>query len=86
MWDDCVNEKTGSVNGARFGYFLMQHKEELGIKYISHVTIFSTEELGVECPSESVGWDMLCLAFHVAPELPVPTDSSSVKKENGDCH
>lgn len=33
----------GSPNGAAFAYFLMQHKKELGLKTITHVTVFRAE-------------------------------------------
>lgn len=49
----------GSPNGAVFAYFLLQRKEELGIKTITHITAVRNESPD---PNEWVG---VTLIFHV---------------------
>ena len=68
-----ANRQLGSPNGAAFGYFLMQHKLELGPKRISRITIFRDE---VDAPNN---WVDPNLVFHVddAPEPPPDDDEET---------
>lgn len=64
----------GSANGAVFAWFLIQHKEQLGNKWIPKVTVFYND-----ADSE---WNGAHLIFHVdtAPEKKTSDDTNMVAR------
>jgi hypothetical protein len=65
---------TGSPNGLAAGYFLVQHKQELGRKYIEKVTVFRAD----------AGRGMANLLFWVG-DVP-DTDSENEDEDSDDDH
>lgn len=45
-----INE-TGTANGMAVGFFLAQHKAQLGLKYVSKITVFTDDEKPLKPPN-----------------------------------